>query len=183
MFTSVGIEDSHRVSASPYLPGLSAHSHMGPLDASRIGARMEAQFASRDADESARAPGGARQRAEVGMGKFIYENTIRADFDDRLLLHLQTVISSKLRRGEPFHFSWRNDASVGNGRTTVWIHPECSLTYKYSGKRQPSLNRAWLEALAYTANTSAGLHVVPEPAEQREHDGAEISDGQRQQVR
>lgn len=98
------------------------------------------------------------------MGKFVYESTTRVDFDDRLLMHLQTVISAKLRRGEPFHFSWRNDANMGDGRITVWIHPRCSLVYKYSGSRQPSVNREWLEALTYTANSPAGLHVVPEPA-------------------
>ena len=34
------------------------------------------------------------------MGKFIYEGTVKVDFDDRLLAHLMVVISAKLRRGE-----------------------------------------------------------------------------------
>ena len=39
------------------------------------------------------------------MGKFIYREQVRADFEDRLLAHLQIVIGNKLRRGEPFYFS------------------------------------------------------------------------------
>jgi hypothetical protein len=99
------------------------------------------------------------------MGKFIYEGAIKADFDDRLLAHLQIVIGSKLRRGESFHFSWRDDPSIGDGRTTVWVHSQASLVYKFYGGRQPQLNRSWVDALAYTANSLTGLHVVPEPAD------------------
>lgn len=97
------------------------------------------------------------------MGKFTYDNSIRIDFDDRLLLHLQTVIGNKLRRGESFFFSWRDDPSVGDGRTAVWLHAGCALSFKYYGSRLPRLNRTWLEALAFTANSPSGLYVVPEP--------------------
>jgi hypothetical protein len=97
------------------------------------------------------------------VGKFMYDGLVKVDFEDRLLLHVQTVIGSKLRRGEPFYFTWRDDSSLGNGRTTVWVHPRCSLVYKYYGSRRPNLNPAWIEVLAYTANSPAGLHVVPEP--------------------
>lgn len=113
------------------------------------------------------------------MGKFIYQESTRVDFEDRLLLHLQTVIGSKLRRGESFYFTWRNDPSIGDGRTTVWINPRSTLVYKFYGSRLPHLNRAWIEALAYTANSPTGLYVVPEPAEStypltaaREHEPA-----------
>ena len=97
------------------------------------------------------------------MGKFIYENTVKVDFDDRLLAHLQVVIVSKLRRSEPFVFTWKDDASVGHGRTTVWLHANAVLIFKYYGSRTPRMNAAWVEALAYTANSSHGLYVVPEP--------------------
>lgn len=99
------------------------------------------------------------------MGKFIYEGTVKVDFDDRMLSHLQIVIGAKLRRGEPFHFTWKDDASIGNGRTTVWVHPQCSLVYKFYGGRTPRINPAWIEALMFVANSPAGLHVVPEPAD------------------
>ena len=97
------------------------------------------------------------------MGKFIYEGSQKTEVEDRALLHLQLVITAKLRRGEPFPFSWREDVSVGGGRTTVWLHPGSSLVFKYYGSRQPSINRAWTEALAYTANSPGGLYVTPEP--------------------
>lgn len=108
------------------------------------------------------------------MGRFTYEGAVRADFEDRLLAHLQIVIGSKLRRGEAFHFSWRDDPSIGDGRTTVWIHPQASLVYKFFGGRSPQLNRAWVDALAYTANSTSGLRVVPEPAAGSESEVVEL---------
>lgn len=99
------------------------------------------------------------------MGRFTYEHDVKVQFEDRLLLHLQFVITSKLRRNEAFLFTWRDDISVGDGRTAVWVHPNSALTFKYYGSRQPSINRKWLEALEFTANSIGGLHVVPEPPE------------------
>ena len=97
------------------------------------------------------------------MGKLIYENSVRIDFEDRVLAHLQTVITAKLRRGEAFTLMWRDDASMGDGRTMIWLHPACSLVYKFYGSKVPALNREWLEALAYIANSPTGLYLVPEP--------------------
>ena len=99
------------------------------------------------------------------MGKFIYDSMVKVDFEDRLLAHLQLVIGAKLRRGESFHFTWKDDASIGDGRTVVWVHPRVSLLYKFHGSRRPAINRAWVEALMYTANSPTGLYTVPEPAE------------------
>jgi hypothetical protein len=99
------------------------------------------------------------------VGKFTYSLGLKADFDDRVLAHLQVVISNKLRRGESFLFTWRDDASLGEGRTSVWLNPNVAMSFKYYGSRQPSLNRSWVEALAITANAPTGLYVVPEPAE------------------
>ncbi len=110
-----------------------------------------------------------------GVGRLSYDGAVKVDFDDRVLAHLQVVISQKLRRGEPFGFTWKDDVSMGGGRTTVWIHAGSSLVYKYHGSRQPSVNRAWIEALAFTANAPSGLYLVPEPAEQQVPDGSESS--------
>jgi hypothetical protein len=107
------------------------------------------------------------------VGKFIYEGLVKVDFEDRLLMHLQTVIAAKLRRGEAFNFTWKDDTSIGDGRTTVWMHPRTSIVYKFYGSRRPAVNRAWVEALAYTANSPAGLYIVPEPAESAAEVGAE----------
>jgi hypothetical protein len=99
------------------------------------------------------------------MGRFTYDAIVKIDFEDRLLAHLQIVIGAKLRRGESFHFSWKDDQSVGDGRTTVWLHPRCSIAYKFYGSGRPQINRAWVDALMMTANSPAGLYVVPEPPE------------------
>lgn len=106
------------------------------------------------------------------MGKFTYANGVRVDFEDRALAHLQVVIANKLRRGESFVFTWRDDVSLGDGRSSVWLNPTIALAFKYYGSRPPALNRAWIDALAITANSPTGLYVVPEPAriEELEHD-------------
>lgn len=97
------------------------------------------------------------------MGKFIYEGGPKTEIEDRALTHLQIVMTAKLRRGEPFAFSWKEDVSIGGGRTTVWIHQNSSMVFKYSGSRQPAINRRWVDALAFTANSPTGLYFIPEP--------------------
>lgn len=89
----------------------------------------------------------------------------RAAIEDRALTHIQLVITAKLRRGEPFPFTWREDASIGGGRTTVWVHAGSSLVFKFRSSGHPSLNRAWIDALAFAANAPFGLYLTPEPAE------------------
>lgn len=97
------------------------------------------------------------------MGKFIYDSTLKADFEDRLLAHLQAVIVTKVRRGESFLFIWKDDISTGGGRTAVYIQPNVSLVFKFHGGRTPQLNPAWLQALTFNANSPRGLYVIPEP--------------------
>lgn len=99
------------------------------------------------------------------MGKFVYEGSQKTEIEDRALLHLQMVMTAKLRRGEPFSFSWKEDMSVGGGRLTVWVHPGSNLVFKYFGSREPSINRYWVEALAITASSPTGLYLVPGPVD------------------
>ncbi|WP_431865133.1 ATP-dependent DNA ligase [Microbacterium paraoxydans] len=98
------------------------------------------------------------------MGRFIYDGSTKVEVEDRALRHLQLVMTAKLRRGEPFPYTWKEDASIGGGRITVWLHAGSSMVFKYVGSRQPEINRAWVDALAYTANSPSGLYLVPEPA-------------------
>jgi len=97
------------------------------------------------------------------MGKLTYDSTLNVDFDDRVLAHIQVVVGAKLRRGEPFYFTWRDDPKSGDGRSSIWMHPGIPISFKYYGSRSPSLNREWVEALMVTANSSGGLQIVPEP--------------------
>lgn len=99
------------------------------------------------------------------LGRFVYDGNNRVEIEDRTLAHLQMTVGAKLRRGEAFFFTWKDDLSVGKGRTTVWMHAGASLVFTFHGSRTPQINRAWLEALMYTANSPTGLYVVPEPAE------------------
>ncbi|WAC51461.1 ATP-dependent DNA ligase [Frigoribacterium sp. SL97] len=98
------------------------------------------------------------------MGKLAYDRSLTIDFDDRTLAHLQIVIGMKMRRGESFYFSWKDDHQVGDGRTSIWLHPTIPLVYKYYGSRSPAINPAWIHALEVSANTNAGLQIVPEPS-------------------
>ena len=97
------------------------------------------------------------------MGKMIYDADVSVTFDDRVLAHLQQVIGAKLRRGEAFYFGWKDDPRSGDGRTTIWLHPAMSLRFKYAGSVPVELNRAWLDALAISADSNQGLVLVPEP--------------------
>ncbi|TFD26415.1 MULTISPECIES: ATP-dependent DNA ligase [Cryobacterium] len=99
------------------------------------------------------------------MGKLTYDSSLTVDFDDRVLAHIQLVVGAKLRRGESFYFSWRDDPPVGGGRSTVWMHPGISLAYKYFGSKVPVLNRDWVEALSLSANSATGLQLMAEPAQ------------------
>ncbi|OUE08089.1 hypothetical protein CMsap09_03990 [Clavibacter michiganensis] len=98
------------------------------------------------------------------MGHLIYDSRSRTEMEDRALAHLQIVIINKLRRKESFSFSWKNPPSEGDGRRTIWIAPEIPLEFVYLGGRAPAINMAWVEAMMLAANTSAGLHLVREPA-------------------
>ncbi|MFP7760683.1 ATP-dependent DNA ligase [Marisediminicola sp. LYQ134] len=97
------------------------------------------------------------------MGKLLYGMSgVEIGFDDRVLAHLQVVIGAKLRRGENFYFSWKDDPAVGDGRSTVWLSESIPLYFKYSGGKMPSLNREWIEALMTSANSGQGLQLSEE---------------------
>ena len=101
------------------------------------------------------------------MGTLVYGNTgLQIEFEDRVLAHIQVVVIIKLRRNEGFAFSWKEPSDVGDGRSSIWIHPAIPLYFRFAEGKQPPLNRAWLETLTVTANSAGGLRVVEEPAEQ-----------------
>ncbi|MBX0300513.1 ATP-dependent DNA ligase [Cryobacterium sp. 1639] len=100
------------------------------------------------------------------MGKFIYGSpAISVEIDDRTLAHLKVVIVAKLRRGESFAFSWERSKESGSGHSSIWLNPAVPLDFEFSGKREPTLNRAWIDELVQVANTPAGLRILPEPPE------------------
>ncbi|SBN64592.1 ATP-dependent DNA ligase [Curtobacterium sp. L3-7] len=98
------------------------------------------------------------------MGQLIYAGeTLDLHVDDRALTHLQVVIVNMLRRDHRFVFSWKDDALHGDGRSSIWLHPNASLHFKFAGSRAPSINRSWLEELYTSASSGSGLVLTPEP--------------------
>ncbi|TFD23784.1 ATP-dependent DNA ligase [Cryobacterium sp. TMS1-13-1] len=98
------------------------------------------------------------------MGTLLYGNPgIVITFDDRALMHLQIVISTKLRRRESFIFTWSDSADEGSGRSAIWLDPTSTLYYRYFGSRTPSINRDWIEVLMLSANSAGGLAFIAEP--------------------
>jgi hypothetical protein len=98
------------------------------------------------------------------MGQLIYDGEVLdLRVDDRALTHLQIVIVNMLRREHRFVFSWKDDVVHGDGRSSIWLHPNVSLHFKFSGSRVPSINRSWLEDLYSAATSGSGLVLTPEP--------------------
>lgn len=98
------------------------------------------------------------------MGKILYgDSGIEVIFDDRAMAHLQLVIGAKLRRGESFFFSWKDDISVGDGRSSIWLSSAIPLYFRYSGSKPVLINREWLEILTASANSTVGLQFSAEP--------------------
>lgn len=98
------------------------------------------------------------------MGSLLYgSQAIEVAFDDRALMHLQIVITAKLRRKESFVFSWTDSAEVGDGRSSIWLDPSSTLLYRYVSSRVPTINREWIDALMQSANSGSGLMFTAEP--------------------
>lgn len=84
------------------------------------------------------------------------------DFEDRLLAHVQVIISTKLRRGEKFFLTWSVSSCYGSGRHALWIDNGVPIHITYSGSRPPSLNRQWIESLLLSS-ASGGVHLTEDP--------------------
>lgn len=99
------------------------------------------------------------------MGQLLYgSNHDPIILDDRLLWHLKLVIIAKLRRQEPFSFSWQHaPAGEMGGQSCVWIHAGADLRFDFDSTAEVTPNRTWLEALMLAANATAGLSALPEP--------------------
>jgi hypothetical protein len=82
------------------------------------------------------------------------------EFDDRALTHLQIVILQKFRRGESFPMSWVDDVRIGAGRGMIWLTPAVPIYFRFEGSRVPSVDQAWIDVLAESANGPRGLVVT-----------------------
>lgn len=102
----------------------------------------------------------------VPVSRLVYDGRHRLVTDDRTLRHLQWVIGDKLRRHEPFMFTWTQPPEEGGGRLAVWVTPDVGLAYAFDERRSGPLNARWIQALALAAHTPAGLWLVPEPVDE-----------------
>lgn len=94
------------------------------------------------------------------MGDLFYGSArTRVRLDDRTLLHLRAVITTKLRRGEAFLVSWRDSQDIGDGRSSVWIHPYLDLHFKFDGSRAATIDRDLLERMLVGAGSTGGLEL------------------------
>lgn len=97
------------------------------------------------------------------MGTLFYgASRLAINFEDRVLAHLQIAVSTKLRRQETFMLNWRDNETVGDGRSGVWIGPQTDLHFKYSGSRFPEINPDWVNAMVVSASTPLGLQLMEE---------------------
>lgn len=95
------------------------------------------------------------------MGALRYDGET-TEFDDRLLAHLQIVIVHRLRQGKSFTMSWMNALSIGDGRASIWLHPQCHLRFGFDGSRSPTIDPDWLRLLGDSADGPRGLIVTDE---------------------
>ncbi|GAA4745652.1 hypothetical protein GCM10025783_16890 [Amnibacterium soli] len=84
------------------------------------------------------------------------------EFDDRLLAHLQIVIVQRPRMQERFVLSWIDGVEAGSGRSSIWLHPEGDLSFRFAGSRAPEIDEEWVQRLTESARGSRGLIVTTE---------------------
>jgi len=89
------------------------------------------------------------------MGTFRYGASQTAlSIDDRTLAHLQTVVTTKLRRSEGMLLHW--DAPV---RGAAWIHPHCDISYEYDETGEIQLASEVLDRMMSEASGTRGLKI------------------------
>ncbi len=81
------------------------------------------------------------------------------DIDDRALAHLKIAITTKLRRGESFMFSWKHADDQPRGRSSLWLHPAIPLRFVFETVEAPELSREWIEELMKAANSAGGIVI------------------------
>lgn len=79
--------------------------------------------------------------------------------DDRILAHLKLVITSKLRRNEPFLVSWHETTDAGGGRSSIWVHPGCDLHYRFDGGTPAAIDQDLIERMSVEANAARGIEI------------------------
>lgn len=110
------------------------------------------------------------------MGVLLYGTGMtRFEFDDRVLTHLQLVMTAKLRRDERFMCTWTLPVDNGGGRISLWFDPGIPVCFQYVRVSVGPVNAAWLDELMRSANSVGGLQVIPEPSPTSPEQAAEFA--------
>lgn len=95
------------------------------------------------------------------MGSLLYSaSQFTAPFSDRELAHLKLVMVAKLRRNEPFTFSWEKPEG---GRVSLWISAQIPLIFEFDDATPVEINRDWIDEMNQGASSLNGLVLTPEP--------------------
>lgn len=95
------------------------------------------------------------------MGRMFYGMTEQAiEMEDRLLAHVQSVVLTKLRRGESFSISWKHDGEPV--RETIWVHSSIPLRIVLDDADAGSIDRDILVRLVEAANSNRGMDLSSE---------------------
>ncbi len=84
------------------------------------------------------------------------------EFEDRLLAHLKVVIGQKLKKQESFFLSWQKPHDQGDGRMSLWLSPYATISFHFSGSKEPEMSKDWVRALNSLAHTPRGLIAISE---------------------
>ena len=95
------------------------------------------------------------------MGTLIH-GPLQVEMDDRVLIHLETVIVNKFRRGESFLLTWWDRGSPEGGRRALWLAPRHPVYFSYVDDRVAGLDDDWIRRLLSAANTPRGLVLTDE---------------------
>ena len=96
------------------------------------------------------------------MGSLFYgDMTDPIEIDDDTLAHLKAVVFTKLRRQESFTLSWLHASDDPLHRSLVWLAPAIPLRFVFDEVEAPGLDREWIQLLAASASTAAGIRLVP----------------------
>lgn len=95
------------------------------------------------------------------MGTLTYDGWM-IEFDDRLLTHVHVAIVQRLRNHESFAMSWLDAVEIGNGRSSIWMHPGGHYYFKFAGSKTATINPDWLKTLSDSARSSQGLVLTTE---------------------
>ena len=79
--------------------------------------------------------------------------------DDRLLAHLEIVITSKLRRGEGLLLWWVQPGDDTPRRGACWITSATELLYLFDSVDVVAIDRDELERLSVESNSSRGIQL------------------------